>query len=141
MLTLNQARTIADAALDHARAHNFKPIAIVVLDARGVRKMVLVEDRTSLKREGVAYGKANGALAMGSGSRAFVKMAADRPHFMAAAMHIADGALVPVPGGVLITQNGDVIGAIGISGDTSDNDEAAALTGIAKAGLTADPGA
>jgi uncharacterized protein GlcG (DUF336 family) len=78
---------------------------------------------------------------MGAGGRALAKMANERPHFMAAAMHVAEGALVPVPGGVLIRENGAVIGAVGISGDTSDNDEAAAMAGIQAAGLTADPGA
>lgn len=141
MITLAEARILADTVLGHARTAGFKPLAVVVLDARGARKLVLTEDETSLKREDIAYAKAFGALAMGAGSRAFVKMAADRPHFIAAAMHIADGALVPVPGGVLIRRAGKVVGAVGVSGDTSDNDEAAALAGIAAAGLTADPGA
>ncbi len=141
MLTLAKARKIADTALKHAHANNFKPLSIVVLDARAQRKVVLTEDNTSIKRAEVAYSKANGALAMGSGSRSLGKMAAERPAFIQAAMHIADGALVPVPGGVLIRNKGIVIGAVGISGDTSDNDEAAAIVGIEAAGFTADPGA
>ncbi|CAN1542733.1 Haem-degrading [Rhabdaerophilaceae bacterium] len=141
MLTLTKARKIADSALRHARSHDFKPLSIVVLDARGQRKVVLTEDNTSIKRAEVAFSKANGALAMGSGSRSLVKMAAERPAFIQAAMHIADGALVPVPGGVLIRQKGLIIGAVGISGDTSDNDEAAAVVGIEAAGFVADPGA
>ena len=140
MLTLSQARTIADKALAHAQSNGFKPLSIVVLDARGARKIVMTEDNTSLKRAEVAYSKAYGAICMGSGSRALGKMAVERPAFIAAAMHIADGALVPVPGGVLIKVDGAVIGAVGISGDTSDNDEAAAIVGIEAAGLTADPG-
>jgi uncharacterized protein GlcG (DUF336 family) len=141
MLTLENARKIADTALALARGKNFKPLSVVVLDARGARKVVLTEDETSLKRAEVAYGKAYGALAMGSGSRSLMTMAADRPNFVAAAMHVADGALVPVPGGVLIRAGGSVIGAVGISGDTSDNDEAAAVAGIEAAGFKADPGA
>lgn len=141
MLTLEQARKIADTALAIAHAQKFKPLSIVVLDARGARKVVLTEDSTSLKRAEVAYGKAYGALAMGSGSRALMKMAAERPNFVAAAMHVAEGALVPVPGGVLIRAGGEIIGAVGVSGDTSDNDEIAAVAGIEAAGLTADPGA
>lgn len=141
MLTLEQARKIADTALATAHARKFKPLSIVVLDARGARKVVLTEDSTSLKRAEVAYGKAYGALAMGSGSRALMKMAAERPNFVAAAMHVAEGALVPVPGGVLIRAGGEIIGAVGVSGDTSDNDEIAAVAGIEAAGLTADPGA
>ncbi len=141
MLTLDKARVIADTALDFARKNAFKPISIVVLDARAARKVVLTEDRTSIKRAEVAFGKANGALAMGSGSRTLMKSAAERPSFVAAAIHIADGALVPAPGGVLIKSGEEVIGAVGISGDTSDNDEAAAIAGIEAAGFTADPGA
>jgi uncharacterized protein GlcG (DUF336 family) len=141
MLTLAKARKIADVALRHARAQDFKPLSIVVLDARGQRKVVLTEDNTSLKRAEVAYSKAFGAIAMGSGSRALGKMAAERPAFIQAAMNIAEGALVPVPGGVLIRKNNVVIGAVGISGDTSDNDEAAAMAGIEAAGFVADPGA
>jgi uncharacterized protein GlcG (DUF336 family) len=140
MTTLAQARKIADTALAFARERSFKPLSVVVLDARSQRKVVLTEDDSSLKRAEIAYGKAHGALAMGMGSRALMKAAADRPNFMAAAMHVADGALVPVPGGVLIRANGAIIGAVGISGDTSDNDEVAAVAGIEAAGLTADPG-
>ena len=141
MLTLAQARIIADTALDFAHRHEFKSLSVVVLDARGARKVVLTEDGTSLKRAEVAFAKAYGALAMGSGSRTLMNMAKDRPQFIAAAMHVADHNLVPVPGGVLIRAGNDVIGAVGISGDTSDTDEAAAMAGIEVAGLTADPGA
>jgi uncharacterized protein GlcG (DUF336 family) len=140
VLTLKKAMKIAETALAHARKGSFKPLSIVVLDARASRKVVLTEDETSIKRPEVAFSKANGALALGAGSRSFAKMAAERPHFIAAAMHLADGALVPVPGGVLIRHKGQVIGAVGISGDTSDNDEAAAIIGIEAAGFTADPG-
>lgn len=140
MLTLDLARKIADTALAFAHEKTFNPLSVVILDARGARKVVMTEDNTSLKRAEIAFGKAYGALAMGSGSRSLMKMAADRPNFIAAAMHVADGALVPVPGGVLIKSGNTIIGAVGISGDTSNNDEAAALAGIAAAGLVADPG-
>jgi uncharacterized protein GlcG (DUF336 family) len=141
MLSLEKARLIAETALRHARSASFKPLSIVVLDARGQRKVVLTEDNTPLKRAEIAFSKAYGAIALGAGTRALGKMALERPHFIQAAMHVADGALVPVPGGVLVRENGMVIGAVGISGDTSDNDEAAAIIGIEAAGLTADPGA
>lgn len=140
MTTLAQAKMIAETALAFARDKNLKPLSVVVLDARAQRKVVLTEDESSLKRAEIAYGKAHGALAMGMGSRSLMKAAAERPNFMAAAMHVADGALVPVPGGVLIRANGTIVGAVGISGDTSDNDEAAAVAGIQAAGLVADPG-
>jgi uncharacterized protein GlcG (DUF336 family) len=141
MLTLEKARLIADTALKFARDRSFKPIAIVVLDARGARKVVLAEDKTSIKRAEVAHGKAYGCITMGAGGRTLAKQAENRPSFIAAMMHIADGALVAGVGGLLICDKDDVIGAIGISGETSDNDEAAAIAGILAAGFTPDAGA
>jgi len=140
-LTLDAARTIVEAALAHAGAQGLKPLAIVALDARGCIKAALAQDGTSLKRFEIAHGKAYGALALGIGSRAVGAMAADRPHFVAAVTHAVGGALVPVPGGVLIRDGaGALLGAVGISGDTSDNDESAAKAGITAAGLGADAG-
>jgi uncharacterized protein GlcG (DUF336 family) len=140
-LTLAAADTIIKAGLAHARDKNMKPLGIVVLDARGAPKAYGAEDGTSLKRYEIAHGKAHGSLAFNQGSRTLNKMAVERPHFIAAATQ-AVGALIPVPGGVLIKNAaGAVIGAVGVSGDTSDNDEAAALAGIKAAGLAADPGA
>lgn len=141
-LSLAAARQILDTALAHARKTNLKPLAITVLDARGAVKAFAAEDGTSLKRGEVAHGKAHGALALGMGSRSIFKRAKEQDFFIAAVSHVVGGALVPVPGGVLIRdKGGNVIGAVGISGDTSDNDEAAATAGIAAAGLVADPGA
>ena len=111
-----------------------------MLDARGVLKAFAAEDGTSLRREEIARGKAHGAMAFGLGSRALAKRAADQPSFIAAVTHAVGGSLVPVPGGVLIRSGKEIVGAVGISGDNSDNDEAAALAGIAAAGLTGDPG-
>jgi len=142
MLTLAQAQTILSTALAYAGEHGLKPLAIAVLDARGAQKAFVAQDRTSLKRGEIAIGKAHGAVAMGIGSRALHKMALDRPYFVEAATHAVGGLLVPVPGGVLIKDEaGLVLGAVGISGDTSENDEAAAVAGIAAAGLQADTGA
>lgn len=142
MLTLAQAQTILSTALAYAGEHGLKPLAIAVLDARGAQKAFIAQDRTSLKRGEIAIGKAHGAVAMGIGSRALHKMALDRPYFVEAATHAVGGLLVPVPGGVLIKDEaGLVLGAVGISGDTSENDEAAAVAGIAAAGLQADTGA
>jgi uncharacterized protein GlcG (DUF336 family) len=140
-LTLSQAQTIVAVALTHAREKAMQPLAVLVLDARGVPKAFAAEDGTSLRRYEIAHGKAHGALSMGVGSRTLGKRAEERPHFIAAVTHVVGGALVPVPGGVLI-RAGDraIVGAVGISGDSSDNDEAAALAGIAAAGLAADPG-
>jgi uncharacterized protein GlcG (DUF336 family) len=140
-LTLAAAEIVLKAALAHARAQKFKPLGIAVLDARGALKAYAAEDGTSLRRFDIAHGKAYGALALGVGTRALNKMAVERPHFMAAASG-AIGTLIPVPGGVLArTADGVLMGAVGVSGDTSDNDEAAALAGIAAAGLVGDGGA
>ena len=141
MLTLDQAHTILHAAIAEAGKRNLKPLAVLVLDARGALKAALVQDGSSLARDKVAFGKAYGALAMGLGSRALHKRAEEQPYFISAVNGLLGGSLVPVPGGVLIKDaSGAVLGAVGISGDTSDNDEAAAKAGIEAAGLTADCG-
>lgn len=142
-LTLDAARTIVAKALGTARERELKPLAVVVYDARGALKCVEVEDGTSLRRAEIACGKANGALALGLGSRAIHARAEAQPYFVAAVSHVAGpAALVPVPGGVLIrSTEGRLLGAIGISGDTSDNDEICAVAGIEAAGLVAETGA
>lgn len=140
-LTLEQAQTIIDTALEHGTDNKLQPLAVLVLDARGVLKAYAAQDGTSLRRAEIAQGKAHGALSFGIGSRALAKRAAASPHFIAAVTHAVGGSLVPVPGGVLIrADDKSIIGAVGISGDNSDNDEAAAIAGITAAGLTADPG-
>lgn len=142
-LTLDAARTIVAKALGTARERGLKPLAVVVYDARGALKCVEVEDGTSLRRAEIACGKANGALALGLGSRAIHARAEAQPYFVAAVSHITGpAALVPVPGGVLIRSGeGRLLGVIGISGDTSDNDEICAVAGIEAAGLVAETGA
>lgn len=140
-LTLAQAQTIVTAALAHARAAKFAPLAVAVLDPRGVLKAYAAEDGTSLRRAEIAQGKAHGALSLGIGSRALAKRAVEQPSFIAAVTHVVGGSLIPVPGGVLVRDGaGVLLGAVGISGDASDNDEAAAIAGISAAGLAADPG-
>ncbi len=140
-VTLAQAQSIVTAALAHARAKSMQPLAVIVLDARGVPKAFVAEDGTSLRRFEIAHGKAHGALAMGIGSRTLGTRAQERPHFIAAVTQVVGGALVPVPGGVLIRgTDREIVGAAGISGDSSDNDEEAAVAGIMAAGLTPDPG-
>ncbi|KFC67098.1 hypothetical protein FG93_04073 [Bosea sp. LC85] len=142
MLTLAQAQTVLASALTHAEKSGFKPLAIAIIDARGAQKAFAAQDGTSLKRGEIALGKAHGSVALGIGSRALHKMALERPYFIEAATHAVGGSLVPVPGGVLIRDGaGVLLGAIGISGDTSDNDEAAAIAGISSIGLVADTGA
>lgn len=140
-LTLAVARKICDAALAKCREMKLKPMSITVLDARGCVKISVAEDGTSLMRNEIAYGKAHGSLALGMGSRAIFKRANEQPYFVDAISTMTRGAMIPVPGGVLIQdKSGALLGAIGISGDTSDNDETAAVAGIEAAGLTASTG-
>jgi len=139
-LSLDAAQKILVAAVAFAAEQKFKPLAIGVLDARGALKAFVAQDGTSLKRGEIALAKASGGLGLGMGSRALMKRAEQQPFFIAAATAAIGGALVPVPGGVLIKSGDEIIGAVGISGETSDNDEAAALAGIAAAGFSADPG-
>lgn len=142
-LTLSAAQDLVSAALKTARQRGLKPLCVVVYDARGAMKCLAAEDGTSLRRAEIARGKANGALALGIGSRAIAKRAAEQAQFVAAVSHVVGpDALVPVPGGVLICDSeGRVAGAVGVSGDTSDNDEICAVAGIEAAGFVADTGA
>lgn len=139
-LSLDVARKILDAALAKARQLKLKPLVVTILDARGCLKLAAAEDGTSLLRAEIAHGKAYGALAMGMGSRALFQRAQEQAYFIDAANTLAQGALVPVPGGVLIQDSNTLLGAVGVSGDTSDNDEACAVAGIEAAGLKANAG-
>ena len=139
-LTLAVAETILRATLAHARSGDFLPLSVVILDQRAAVVAAASEDGTSLRRFEVAQGKALGALAFNLGSRRIATMAAERPHFFAGVAH-AVGAIVPGAGGVLVRDaGGTILGAVGVSGDTADNDEVAALAGIAAAGLVGDGG-
>jgi uncharacterized protein GlcG (DUF336 family) len=139
-LTLEIAQKILDAALAKGVENKLKPLVVAILDARGCTKLTAAQDGTSLMRAEIAHGKAYGALAMGMGSRALFQRAQEHAFFIGAVNALAQGRLVPVPGGVLIERDGALLGAIGISGDTSDNDEACAIAGIEAAGLKANPG-
>lgn len=140
-ISLEDAQKIIAVALAKARENKMNPLGVAVLDARGALKAYAAEDHVSTKRAEIAMAKANGAIALGMGSRSLAKRAREMPHFVAAASHIVGGSLMPVPGGVLIRDaNKAIIGAVGVSGDTSDNDEIAATAGIAAVGLVADPG-
>jgi uncharacterized protein GlcG (DUF336 family) len=142
MLTLDQANTICTAALAHGREAGLAPLCVVVLDAGGHALAVQRDERASISRPEIATAKAAGCLGMGFGGREIAKRAAAVPAFFAALNGIFPNGILPVPGGVLIRDGqGRLIGAVGISGDTSDNDELAALAGIAAAGLTAETGA
>jgi uncharacterized protein GlcG (DUF336 family) len=140
-LTLDVARKILDTALAKGVEKKLKPLVVTVLDARGCVKISAAQDGTSLLRSEIAHGKAYGALAMGMGSRALYQRAQEQAYFVAAVNTLAQGRMVPVPGGVLILDdNGTLLGAVGVSGDTSDNDEICAIAGIEAAGLKANAG-
>lgn len=137
-ITRVQARAIIDAAFDKGEALNLKPLSVVVLDPGGHLIAFERGDGASLMRAQIATGKAAGALALGLSSRKIADMAAERPSFIASLGPIAPGGVVPAAGGVIVVDGtGNPLGAVGVTGDTSDNDEIAALAGIAAAGLTA----
>lgn len=140
-LTLDTARTIIAGTRAHAAGAGFKPMTVVVLDPGGHVVAAEREDGSSMKRFEIGFGKAHGALALGIGSRSIMTRAEQQPYFVAAVTSAVGGALVPVPGGVLVQDaDGVLLGAVGVTGDTSDNDEAAAVAGIEGAGLVAQPG-
>jgi uncharacterized protein GlcG (DUF336 family) len=140
-LTLAQASTIVDIALATARDMELVPMTVAVLDAGGHLVAFKREDRSGILRYDIASGKAWGALGMGFGSRTLYERAANTPQFFNALYAASGGRVVTNPGGVLIRDSeGEIIGAVGISGDTSDKDEACAIAGIEAAGLLADPG-
>lgn len=137
-MRLDVARQLIAEARAAGARRELKPLAVVALDAGGQIRAFEREDGTSNARFEIAFGKANGALALGLGSRALMARAEQQPYFIAAAAAAVGGALVPVPGGVLVQDaGGELIGAVGISGDTSDNDEAAAVEAIEAVGLVA----
>lgn len=138
MITLAQANTIATAALAKGREMGLKPLTVAVLDAGGHLIALQREDGSSNMRPQIAIGKAGGALALGLSSRKIADMAVDRPTFVASLTGLAPQGLIPAAGGVIVIDAaGATLGAVGITGDLSDNDEACALAGIAAAGLSA----
>jgi uncharacterized protein GlcG (DUF336 family) len=140
-LTLAQASTIVDAALAHGREIRLKPLAVAVLDAGGHLLAFKREDGASILRPQIAQGKAWGTLGMGFGGREFARRAAAQPVFLTALMNASEGRIVPAPGGVLVrNEAGEIVGAVGISGDTSEKDEACCVAGIKAAGLVPDTG-
>ena len=127
-LTLEAADLIANKSLEKGRALGFAPLTVVILDAGGQIKVIKREDGSSLLRSDIAMGKAWGVLGMGFGGREIARRAAKMPAFFNALSDLSGGRMVPVPGGVLIrSASGEIVGSIGISGDTSDNDETCAV--------------
>lgn len=140
-MLLEQANVIADQALQRGRELKFAPLTVAVLDAGGQIKVLKREDNASLLRPEIALGKAWGVLGMGFGGRELARRAEQMPAFFTALNAMSAGRMVALPGGVLIRNRaGQLIGSVGISGDTSDNDEICAVCGVEGAGLVADTG-
>jgi uncharacterized protein GlcG (DUF336 family) len=139
-ITLAQAKIIIAATFDKAAELGLKPLSAAVLDAGGHLIAFERQDGGSILRPDIARGKASGALALGVSSRKIGDMASERPTFVGALGQIGPGGMIPAAGGVIvIDESGEPLGAVGVTGDTSDNDEICALAGIAAAGLTAQP--
>jgi uncharacterized protein GlcG (DUF336 family) len=140
-ILLEQADLIADAALRKGRELKFAPLTVAVLDAGGQIKVLKRADQASLLRPEIAIGKAWGVLGMGFGGRELARRAEQMPMFFTALNAMSGGRMVPLPGGVLIkNREGQLIGSVGISGDTSDNDEICAVFGVEAAALVPDTG-
>jgi uncharacterized protein GlcG (DUF336 family) len=135
-LSLEQARGVIRGTLEQGRAMSLKPLSVVVLDAGGHVQAFEREDGASPGRFAIAHGKAYGAVMLGMAGTAQMARAEGQAYFMAAVNGVFGGQVVPVPGGVLVRDaQGAVIGAVGVTGDTSDNDASAALAGIEAVGL------
>lgn len=140
MLTLEQASTIVDIAIKTGGESGFLPLTVAVLDAGGHLVAFKRQDGSGILRPEIAVGKAWGALGMGFSSRKIRDRLTDRPTFVTALAAASQGRFIPVPGGVLIrNRDNHVVGAVGISGDTSEKDEYCAIAGVNAAGLTPDP--
>lgn len=139
-ITLAKARTIVRKTLETGRDMRLKPLTVVVLDAGGHVKSADREDHAPAGRFQIAHAKANGAVMTGMPGSVQMARAEDQPYFMAAVNGVYGGQVIPVPGGVLVRDSrGELIGAVGVTGDTSDNDAAAASAGIEAAGFIAEP--
>jgi len=139
-LALSKANLIVTQALELGRDAGLLPLTVVVLDAGGKLIAMQSEDGSGLIRFEVAFGKAYGALGMGISSRLIRDRLSERPTFQSALATASDGRLIPVPGGVLVeTADGTTLGAVGISGDTSDKDEYCAIEAVKAAGFAPEP--
>jgi len=140
-LTLEVADLIVNQALQKGREMGFVPLTVAVLDAGGHLIVLKRDDNSSILRPQIAMGKAWGVLGMGFGGRELKRRAEKMPIFFNALSDMSGGMMVPIPGGVLIrSSSGRILGSVGITGDTSENDELCAVYGIEKAGLTPDTG-
>ena len=139
-ISLDQSQHIIAAAFARGAELRLKPLTVAVLDAGGHLVALQRQDSSSLLRPQIAIGKAGGALALGMSSRKIADVANERPSFAASLGHLAPQGLIPAAGGVIVIDDaGRIVGAVGVTGDTSDNDELCALAGIAAAGLSPQP--
>lgn len=135
-MSLDKARQVIDETLAAAKARSLRPLSVAVLDARGALVALASQENATLMRWRIALGKAQACLCMNANTRALQQMALARPHFISSVAEMAPLGFVPVPGGVLVRDAmGDIIGAVGVSGDTSDADESVAMAGIEAAGF------
>ena len=137
MITLEQAQTMIAVARDKGREMGLKPLSVAVLDAGGNLLAFVREDGASPGRFEIARGKAYGCVMLGMPGSAILARAEQQSYFVAALNGAYDGKFIPVPGGVLVMQGDAVVGAVGVTGDTSDNDAAVAVVGIEAAGFAA----
>lgn len=136
-LTLELANAIATAAIAKGRDLGLKPLCVAVLDAGGHLVALQRENGASNLRPQIAMAKASGALGLGVSSRTIGEMAKDRPTFIAALAALADAEIKPAAGGIILAIDGRTVGAVGVTGDTSDNDEVCALAGASRVGIPA----
>ncbi|WP_068095062.1 GlcG/HbpS family heme-binding protein [Novosphingobium rosa] len=134
-LILAQAQAIVAGALADARAQGLKPLSVIVLDGGGHPIAFAREDGASFARLDIARAKAAGALAMDADTSVLAERAKGNPVFFQSVSVVLEGRIAFSPGGMLVKSEGQIVGAVGISGDTGENDEAAARAGIAAAGL------
>ncbi len=135
-LTLEQAETIIDAGFAKGKEIGCNPLAIAVLDDGGNLTAFKKQDKSAVMRFEIAFGKAWGAIGMGISSRILEQRAIERPHFVQALATASGGRVVPVAGGLVVYgADGQALGSVGVTGDSSDRDEECALAGIAAAGL------
>ncbi len=132
-LTMQTAQQLAQVAVELARSMQLHPIAAATVDHNGHPLAILRDEHASYLRPKIALGKARGCIGMGFGGRELARRAQAAPQFFAAINTLDDVTVIPVAGGVLLRNlQGQLLGAIGISGDTSENDERCALAAIAQ---------
>jgi uncharacterized protein GlcG (DUF336 family) len=142
MLTFDIALRLANAALAEGARRGAAPLTVVVLDAGGHQVVLYRQDGAGIVRPQIAIGKAWGALGVGFSSRGIANAAARLPSFFDALAVASGGRTIPAAGGILLREDGQgVVGAVGVSGDNSDVDEACAIAGAVEVGLMPEPAA